>query len=138
MKYFRIEEVVDPESYKILGEGAFELFNPDALIALDNLREFFDAPVTVNTWHTGGSFKYRGYRPPDCKVGAKMSQHRFGNAFDCDIRGYTAEEARRKIIENQNNPLLEKIMRMEGNVGWVHWDCKILAKNIKRIYVFNP
>ena len=134
MKYFRIEEVVDPESYKILGEGAFELFNPDALIALDNLREFFDAPVTVNTWHTGGSFKYRGYRPPDCKVGAKMSQHRFGNAFDCDIRGYTAEEARRKIIENQNNPLLEKIMRMEGNVGWIHIDLKPVPK---RIYVFK-
>ena len=138
MKYFRIEEVVDPESFKILGEEAFELFNPDALIALDNLRKFFSVPITVNNWHTGGFFKYRGYRPPDCKVGAKMSQHRFGNAFDCDIRGYTAEQARKKIIENQNNPLLEKIMRLEGKTGWVHLDCKILPKNIKRIYVFNP
>lgn len=134
MKYFKIQELVDPESYKVLGEGAFELFNPDALTALGDLREFFGVPITINNWNNGGEFKYRGYRPPDCSVGAKLSQHRLGNAFDCDIKGYTAEEARKKILENQNNPLLEKIMRMEANVSWLHWDLKPV-KN--RIYVFN-
>ena len=109
-------------------------FNSKALVALDNLRDFFRASITVNNWHIGGRFQFRGYRPQDCKVGAKLSQHRLGNAFDCDIKGYTAEEARQKILQNQNNPLLEKIMRLEGKVGWLHFDLK--PPN-NRIHVFS-
>jgi len=117
-----------------MGNHAWLLFQSNALIALEKLREFFGVPVTVNNWHIGGSFQYRGYRPPNCKVGAKISQHKFGNAFDCDIKGYTAEEARQKILANQDDPLLMKIMRLEGNVKWVHIDC-LPVKN--GIHVFK-
>ena len=137
MLHFKLEELVDRETFEKHGSGAWMFFNSQALVALDNLRDFFRAPITVNNWHIGGEFQYRGYRPSNCLVGAKLSQHRLGNAFDCDIKGYTAEEARQKILANQDDPLLMKIMRLEGRVGWLHVDFMKLPKNIKRIHVFN-
>ena len=110
------------------------MLNPETLVALINLREFFGVPITVNNWHIGGSFQYRGFRPSDCKVGAKMSQHRFGNAFDCDIKGYTAEQARQKILANQDHLLLRSITRLEAGTSWVHFDLKPLQR---KIHVFK-
>ena len=134
MLWFKLQELVDKETFEEYGPKAWMFFNSKALVALDNLRDFFKASITVNNWHIGGRFQFRGYRPQDCKVGARLSQHRLGNAFDCDIKGYTAEEARQKILQNQNNPLLEKIMRLEGKVGWLHFDLK--PPN-NRIHVFS-
>ena len=134
LRYFKTQELIDPKLYKILGDEAIKLLNPEALVALINLREFFGAPVTVNNWHIGGSFQYRGYRSLDCKVGAKLSQHRLGNAFDCDIKGYTAEEARQKILANQDHLLLRSITRLEAGTSWVHFDLKPLQR---RIHVFK-
>ena len=135
MLYFKLEELVSKEVFESQGAKAWLLFNNQALLALEELREFFGVPFTVNNWHIGGQFQYRGYRPPDCKIGARLSQHRAGNAFDIDIKGWTAEMARKHILENQDNPLLQRIMRMEGKVSWVHIDC-LPVKN--RIHLFNP
>lgn len=134
MKYFKPIELVDPMTYEKMFDDCLDLFIPDALQALDDLREFFGKPITVNNWHEGGTLKYRGYRGPECTVGAKKSQHRLGNAFDCTIKGVTAEEARQRILKNKSNPLLNRIMRLEGGVSWLHFDLKPI-KN--RIYVFK-
>jgi len=134
MKYFHPYEIVDRATYDRFGIASFNLFNPDALQALDDLREFFDAPVVVNNWKTGGSFQWRGLRNSRYPKFNPGSQHSFGNAFDLDVHGYTAEEARAKIIENKDSPLLSKIMRLEGGVNWVHFD---LLPVINRIYVFK-
>ncbi len=136
MKHFEIQELIPRATYMQLGWRAITLFNPDALEALDGLREFFNAPITVNTWwgHPGAGNEFRGYRPEDCPVGAKFSEHKNGNAFDCTIQGYLAEDARRIIIENQDNPLLVKIKRLEDGVSWVHFDCK---ETQERIHLFK-
>jgi hypothetical protein len=109
------------------------LFNPVALEALDDLRRFFNVPITVNDWHRGGRFQYRGFRPRSCDVGADYGPHRRGNAFDCDIKGVTAEEARREILKNQNHLLLFQITRLEDKVNWVHFDCDNIDGRIKVI-----
>lgn len=136
MKYFRLQEIIDRSSYMKWGVKGWILFNPHALEALDGLREFFNTPITVNTWwdNEAGGMQYRGYRPEDCPIGAKYSEHKNGNAFDCTIKGYTAEDARRIILENTDNPLLARIMRLEADTSWLHFDCKEV-KN--RIYVFH-
>jgi hypothetical protein len=107
------------------------LFNPAALRALDNLREFFGVPITVNNWHVGGQFQWRGYRNDRCPQYSRGSEHSKGNAFDCDIEGYTAEQARKKIIANKDNPLLVEIMRLEAGVSWLHFDLKPVDKRIR-------
>ncbi len=135
MKFFKIQELIDRATYQKWNGRAWMFFNPNALEALDGLREFFNTPVIVNNWWDGeGNMQYRGYRPENCTVGAKFSEHKKGNAFDCTVTGYMAEDARRIILENQDNPLLRRIMRLEAKVSWVHFDCKEV-KN--RIYIFR-
>jgi hypothetical protein len=137
VEHFDLYELCDRTTFQKWGEEAWTLFHPDALDALDGIREFFNAPVTVNNWYGGGPFQYRGYRPHDCLVGASNSYHRRGMAFDLDVKGYDADDARRIICENQDNPLLAKIRRMEANVTWVHFDIGNIREGKNRIYLFK-
>lgn len=134
MKHFKVQELVDPDTYAKYGDNSLKYFNADALTMLDNIREFFACPVTVNNWHTGGSFKWRGLRNPSSPVYSAGSMHSKGRAFDCDVLGYTAEQARQKIIENKDNQLLRGVMRMEAGVNWLHIDNKPTSN---RIYQFK-
>jgi hypothetical protein len=136
MKYFKFEELVDQKTFFEQRENCWKLFNPEALIALDDLREYFGVPITINDWTHGGTMQWRGYRPANCPVGAPHSQHRVGNAFDCTIKEYTAMEARAIIIANQENEKLIRIMRLEDEVSWVHFDL-YLQPGEKRIYLFH-
>ena len=133
-KYFKIQELVPPETFKVLGDDCWEFFPDSSIMMLDGAREFFGKPVTVNNWLWGGAFKYRGYRPPECPVGAPRSYHRSGRAFDLDVKGMPAEEVRRHIVDNQDNPLLIWINRMEKDVSWVHIDS---GEGKNRIYLFK-
>lgn len=135
--HFQLCELVDRVTHEKWGDTAWTLLNPIALEALEGIRMFFDVPVTVNNYHLGGRFQYRGYRGPECEIGAVHSRHRTGNAFDCDVRGYTAADARRIILENQDDPRLAKIQRLEADVNWVHFDCGEIPAGKSRIYVFK-
>ena len=139
MKYFKVFELVNRETYDKMGDRAIELFTPDALAALDGIREYFGAPVTVNNWHSGGPFEWRGWRTlkKAAELGAPKSAHARGEAFDCDIQGVTAEEARQRILDDKSNPLLLKITRIEANVNWLHFDVTELPYGVHRIYVFT-
>jgi hypothetical protein len=137
LKHFKIEEIVDKTTFETLGNKAWSLFHEEVLFALDDLREYFNASITVNDWARGGTMQWRGYRSPACPIGATHSQHRLGNAFDCTIKGYTATEARAEIIAHQDSELLKRIMRLEDKVSWLHFDLMALPKNKSRIYLFQ-
>jgi hypothetical protein len=137
MKHFALYELVDRVTYTKWGELAFGLFAPDLLIALDGVRDFFNVPITVNNWYGGGPFQYRGYRGPDCPVGAENSYHKKGMAADFDVQGLDADVVRGMIMEHQNDPLLEKIQRLEADVNWVHMDVGKVPEGKQRIYVFK-
>jgi hypothetical protein len=139
MEYFAVHELVDRETYERMGDLALSLFRPCALEALDDLRKYFQCAITVNNWHSGGDFQWRGYRTltEATRLGAPNSRHAFGEAFDCDIHGVPAEEARKRILENQDNPLLSKITRMEAGVTWLHFDVMELPPGFKRIHLFK-
>jgi hypothetical protein len=138
VKYFQLHELIDRNTFQKYGEDCWHYLHADALESLDGIREFFNVPVTVNNWWEGkGSFQYRGYRPPDCTVGAISSYHKRGMAFDLDVKGHEAEEVRQAIFDNQNNPLLAKIQRMEAGVRWVHFDVGEVPKGKSRIYLFE-
>lgn len=134
MRDFKLEELVDKTTFQTLGEKAWDLFNPETLIALDDLREYFNASITINDWARGGQSQWRGYRSATCPVGALHSQHRLGNAFDCTIKGWSAANVRAEIIAHQDNELLKRIMRLEDKVSWLHFD---LMKVDNRIHLFK-
>lgn len=138
MKHFITQELVDQKTYEKMGEDALSLFHPNILIALDDLRSFFNASISINDWFLGGKSQWRGYRPTDCPIGAKNSQHRKGNAFDCTVKGRSAEEARVEILAHQDNELLIHIMRMEDKVSWLHIDGGTPPPGKSRIYLFQP
>ena len=79
-RFFKIEELVDPVTLGKYGPAkCWTLLDSRILYSIDCLREFF-GPLVVNTWHKGGRFKHRGYRPAG--VGSATSQHRAGRAID--------------------------------------------------------
>ncbi len=135
MKHFEIYELVDRATFELDDGRAWQHFRPEALEALDGLRDFFGVPITVNNWWNGvGQMQFRGYRTEDCPVGAKFSEHKKGNAFDCTVQGINADVVREIILANQDDPRLIKIMRLEADVHWVHFDCKEVTD---RIHVFK-
>jgi len=135
--HFQLEELVDRDTFGTMGEKAWDLLHPDAIAFIDGVREFFGLPVTVNNWKWGGEWQYRGYRPPHCQIGAPQSYHRRGMAFDFDVKGMTATNVRKEIIEKCNDQRLVKIMRMEMDVNWVHADIGKIPKGKSRIYLFR-
>ena len=125
LKYFELYEMVDRATFSRWGDTAWLLFNSDLLSSVDGVREYFGVPCYVNNWWNGhGDNQYRGYRPPNCPIGAKHSEHKSGCAADITIEGIDAETARQRIMEDKDHPLLERIMRMEKDVSWVHIDIK--------------
>jgi len=134
-KHFKIYELTDPVTYKAYGEQAWDFFTDEILMSIDGVRDFFGVSVTANDWYWRGNLQWRGYRPKWCQIGATRSQHRICNAVDCDIKGISAEHARQEIVANKDDPRLQHIMRLEGEVNWLHLDCKPTEN---RIRVFNP
>ena len=134
MSYFTTKELVPPETYLKLGDTALTLFDKKILITLEFIREQLGKPITVNNWHTGGHFKYRGFRPADCKVGALKSAHKTGEAVDFNVKNMTAEDVR--VWLKKNADILPYPIRCESEVSWVHIDTR--AKAGHKVYFFNP
>ena len=124
-KYVAIEELIPQEVYENTSTNRKSLlwyiFDSRTLMTIDQLRENH-GKVRVNNWPWNGSFNYRGYRPPNCTVGAELSQHRFGRGIDSDYENSTAEEVRQDILEH---PLrYPYITCIEMEVNWVHFDTR--------------
>jgi hypothetical protein len=146
MKNFQLYELVPKETYEKMGEAAWYLFRPTALQMLDDLHDFFTEykgekiVISVNDWYWGGNRQYCGWRPEVVvdvdghPIGAGHSWHKAGGAFDAHFKAYTAEEARQIILSHKDHPLLQKIMRLEDNVSWVHLDNK---PGNPRIHIFS-
>jgi hypothetical protein len=130
-KYFDVYELVDKATFDRYGLRCWEFFTPQAIQALDGVREFFGVPVTINDWYWGGDYQWSGLRPATCDIGAAFSQHRFGNAFDGKLKGVTAFDARKAIMSNQLDPRLININALEGGVSWLHFDCRNIPERIK-------
>lgn len=133
-RHFKVYELVDKATFDRFGLQALMFLNPLGLQALDGIRDFFDAPVTVNNYHAGGSFQFRGLRPRSCTVGAEYSQHRLGNAFDCDIAGVSADQARKIIMDHRNDPRFLFINCIEADVNWLHFDSRNIPDRIRIIH----
>ena len=132
-EHFKIWELVPEELMTMPEEYLWGLFDEGLLIAIDRLRECLGRPITINNWKSGGRFKWRGLRTNSCKIGAPKSMHRFGCAFDFDVKGMTAQEVRDYLMNHQI--MFPEIKRIEDGVNWVHIDCKVTNK--EGIYLFK-
>jgi hypothetical protein len=140
--YFKIEELLDPVTYTAalaaLGpDRIFILFDDRVLLTADNIRKRFGTCV-VNTWSWNGNNQYRGYRAPDCSIGATYSQHRFARALDMVPIKVTAEEIRQDIIAKPNGANYQYITAIELDISWLHFDVRNHNKNDLGLLTFKP
>ena len=128
-RHFRIEELVWPEfhaEYKARGDTLFMAFDARALGTLDRLRQRY-GPLVVNDWLWGGEFRLSGLRPLHSGVGAALSQHVFGRAFDCKFRQASPAEVRAEVRAGKlrgPGEAFEHVARIEDfpGMGWFHFD----------------
>lgn len=149
-EHFTIEELVCQhvlDYYIPLGINPIEFFDHRLLETIVFLRgpEGLNTPFTVNNYsypHEGETFTQRGLRCNICEIVENatkkkkpyVSAHVLAKAIDFDAKGYTAVEARKKIIALE--PLLPYRIRLELNVNWVHLDVRDHNRTNK-IYFFN-
>lgn len=140
-KHFGIKELVPKALYnKYKGRGdAFlfqVVFDERLLKLIDTIRESF-GPMTVCDWSWGGASQYRGFRPPDCTVGAALSQHRFGRAVDMIPKDISPDEIRDYIIQRQNHIEWKDVGGLEMDITWLHIDVRSRTDDNK-INLFYP
>jgi len=149
---FDLREFVPPEIFNQFGTNSIWFINAKIVALAEFYKDFFfhyytqkfgpgkikSVLIIVNDWHTGGSKRYRGFRMPDCSEGGKLSQHKFGNAFDCDIiivlnDGTRAEadykEVQQIILLNEAlfmSKGLTTIESIEFAPTWLHSDCRYI------------
>lgn len=142
-KNFNMTEFLTPEDFKKVMQTKdpmktfYSLVDPKIVELAQFYRDFFKAEIIINNWSYGGTYTLRGKRPKNTTVGASNSQHKIGRAFDCDVKGLTAEQVRQIIKQNKNLFFSKGLRRVENNVNWVHSDIKE-TKLINEIKFFNP
>lgn len=149
IKYFKLQELVPNHIYNLRGEKAWELLDQRALLTLQWLREQLGECV-VNNWHVGGQYSQSGLRTHEfhqqdgitnmkdakIKMNDSMSQHKYGRAFDCKFKRYTADQAREWIKENWHKSGLPWAITLEEDVSWLHFDVRTQPEN--KVYTFKP
>ena len=135
-KSFGLHELVPPDVFHARGLRAWELLDARALVTLQALRDAL-GPIIVNDWRIGGTFTESGLRSFKSATGAQDSQHKFGRAFDCKLRGVTPHEAHLYVLAHAAEfPLLTTIENPDATPTWFHFD----VRNHQRegIWLVNP
>ncbi len=136
-KHFDLRELVDRSTFQNEGESAVKFIDSRIPPLLEKIRQLCgNNPMTINNWHTGGRFQYRGYRQKYCTIGARYSQHKQGKAVDFDVKGMTADEVRGVLRLNQIELMKLGLTRIETGVSWVHIDLK--ETRLNHLYEFKP
>jgi hypothetical protein len=136
--YFTAQEFLSPVIYKRYDDaGLYIAMDSRILWTADAIRRKTGKRITVNDWHDGGTFDGRGYRD-SIDGGAKLSQHRFGRAFDFIIDGISADEFRAEMKKGAFDAELTYVTRCEEFVGmtWIHLDCAGISGT--EILYFKP
>ncbi|MFH1623537.1 MAG: hypothetical protein ABID54_00085 [Pseudomonadota bacterium] len=138
-KFFQSYELIPKVAYGLLKDRPWviwQLFDSRTLYTGDKIRQRYGKMI-ANTWYWKGEHQYRGWRPPDCRIGADYSQHRFGRALDLVSVETTAEEIRRDIKAGKtgsDGSIFQYITCIEDGVGWLHFD----VRNYKGLLIVKP
>jgi len=142
--YFDIEELVDKQVFDRFGEASWKFLDPTILECILVVREGLDKPMTINNWKWGGKFSQRGLRHNMSsmvkgKTRPYLSAHMFGKAVDFDVKGMTAIEVRKWIVENEDKFPCK--IRLERNLNgkpitWVHLDT-MSDDSAPKVYQFD-
>jgi len=133
-KYYKIQELVSPQTYKKFGEGAWMFFGEDELKDIDTIREVYGSPIKIND---GISFTQSGLRDDD-NIGTSLSAHKMGKAFDlkCIKGNHTALwGCVSKLITAGKLRVLRRLENRKSAPTWTHVDSYRTSDN--KLLVFR-
>lgn len=137
-KYFTVEELVDEETYDLLGDQAIKLIDERLIKTIDSVREILGVPLICNNWHWGGSRDLCGFRNNKCSLGAPKSYHKKGEAVDLISTQMSAKDMRIKLEKYQDTlpyPIRIEKWDNNGEISWIHIDLGDTKGN--KIYFFR-
>jgi hypothetical protein len=138
--HFFLDELVPPSIYLKWGARAICFIDYRILMAADWLHDTIGLPVIGNNWISGGQYKESVLREFNTTTGAKMSQHKFGRAFDAKIKGMTPHEVHEVILKHQEflvqNQLITTLENADFTKTWTHIDCRFTG--LDHIQIVNP
>jgi|AntDeeMinimDraft_6_1070357.scaffolds.fasta_scaffold18276_1 hypothetical protein len=140
-KHFRVEELVPPRVFNRWGIQSWWFIDQELCQTIDEIRELFGTPITINNWLWGGNFSQSGYRDDSSEYYNEFSAHSFGKAADMKIRNIQSDVAIQMIIDWKKEGKLKYLTRIElATDGWVHVDVFNAKPNDtnKNLYVFYP
>jgi len=134
LKNFYLDEFIDKKTY-LKYEAKGELWK--LRLCIDNrvfdgvqlLRDMLGVPLTINNWSTCGDRNWSGLRTENSPYYSKTSQHSYGRAVD--IISGLGGELMRKFIDKHWVDFRKYFTTVEGNVEWLHIDCRIVDNNNK-------
>lgn len=139
-KHFQVSELVPEGIHKQWGEKARWFIRPELMKLLDFIREDVGCSITINNWQWGGGHQYSGFRPPQCSIGGKLSQHRFGAGADLKFKGKTVQEVYAYILKNEARFLAAGLRCLEDirdTPSWLHVDIRDTG-NPNKILIVRP
>ena len=100
-------------------------------VRLDHVRDIIDRPFAIHCWLRSGSVNnpsspYHGQDYNSFVKGAKMSEHKFGNAVDFHVKGLTIIEAWSAIRDIWKGRMED----VNSTPSWVHCDLKSYGSSI--------
>lgn len=126
---FKIEELVDKQTFEQFGDKAWWFIDQKALHTLEAMHQAFGT-LTINDWFWGGGYNNSGFRHPKCTVGAQLSQHRFGRGFDVKSKNFTAEQMQTFILANPERfPYITTMENAKHTKTWLHFDVRLRSEN---------
>ena len=144
-KYFDIQELVCPHTFKAFGNLSWQFLDTQQLHTILVLREdILKVPMVCNDYKFGGKITQRGFRCNICSIPKDktlknqiyLSAHCNGAGNDFVFSSSTdmsAEKARQIIKANQH--LLPYNIRIEKTVTWLHVDTYDTGNKVGE---FNP
>ena len=134
--HFKLQEFVSKDIFAQYGEKSIWYIDPRLVTLAEFVRNFFNKSITINN---GVDLNYRGFREPECSVGAKLSQHRFGRAMDINVSGMTAKQVYDTILANEEAFMKAGLTCMEdisSTPTWCHLDLR--QTNLPHILIVQP
>lgn len=137
---FVMEEFVPREIFTQYGIKSTWFISQGVVTSMIFLRNWFGAAITINDWHTGGSFNNRGFRHPANKNFKALSQHKFGKAVDFNVAGLSSDDVAKRIIDNwdtiRTNVAFTTMEDPAFTKGWTHLDARYT--NSDKLLIVKP
>lgn len=131
---FYLHEFVSKEIYASWGKRSVWFLDQRLFLLAQFFRDRF-GQTTIN----GGQYNYSGFREPECTIGGKLSQHRFGRAIDLKFKEITVQEVYKDVINNYD--LYKKfglttLENIDATPTWLHVDLR--NTNKEELLIVNP